>query len=219
MRVMMQLDEQTLNSLKVSFMLHDDALDVTRFVDVLLEHLDDHGQDREELTRMFCELFAQIDIEDTGQVCWNDFTSYVVGAASGSAENVKGSHHHDIQSYVPSRKAFDQTHHANVIEQLIYLPALDRFVTSERAQRCFKVYDPARGFKVVHEVGGNEALRGCVLAADYIPSRHYLATASNDLTIGMYDTKHFKLQLRKKRKSRLELYGFSRARLGRPRGD
>jgi hypothetical protein len=191
MRVMMQMDERTLSKLRAAFQLHHDAVDVVRFVEVMLEHLDDHGQDEEELTRMFCELFTQIDIGATDTLTWNDFTSYVVGAASGSADNEAGSQNIDIQTYVPSRTV-DQTKHSNAIEQVFYFSDLDRLVVCERGQRSFKLYHP-KSLTLDREVFGH---RGCVMGAALVTGRHYMATCSNDLTICFWDAKHYKLRQR-----------------------
>jgi WD40 repeat protein len=191
MRVMMQMNEETLGKLQAAFKLHHDAVDVIRFVELMLEHLDGHGQDEEDLTRMFCELFTQIDIGATETLSWDDFTSYVVGAASGSADNEAGTLTSDIQTYIPSRSV-DQSKHTNGIEQVFYFSEIDRLVCCEQKQHSFKLYHP-KSLHLDREVFGH---RGCVMGADLLSSRHYLATASNDLTIGFWDTKHYQLRQR-----------------------
>ena len=90
MEIMMMLDTEELNEVSNLFKKKKDGLDLTNFVDVLMDKLHGRLSDEDvELVRELCELFYQVDVNSDGTMEWSEFSAFCIEAGMAATRKEK----------------------------------------------------------------------------------------------------------------------------------
>ena len=88
-RIMTMMSKERLANLEQVWEDFDDGLNITQFVQLMLDHLYTSSDDEKyELIYGSFKLFLEVDINGDGQMEWGEFMQYIIDAVSASA--IKG---------------------------------------------------------------------------------------------------------------------------------
>lgn len=134
----------------------------------------------EELIRVLCRLFREIDVNGDGVVEWDEYTKYIVEESVVSQHQAAGT---TLPPYVPVHLPGPAPRHMGAVDSLLYVPPVDALVALERRSPVVKVYDAA---SCAH-VGSLTGLRSGPMAVEYLPEQRALVTAGADMTLTMWE--------------------------------
>lgn len=142
----------------------------------------DGGRDvpEEELIRVLCRLFREIDVNGDGVAEWEEYTKYIVEESVVSQHQAAGS---TLPPYVPVQLPGPAPRHTGAVDSLLYVPPVDALVALERRSPVVKVYDAG---SCAH-VGSLAGLRSGPMAVEYLPDHRALVTAGADMTLTMWE--------------------------------
>lgn len=170
-------------------------LDLPQFIAVMLHHLPEPTSQK-HLVRNLIELFKEVDVNNDGDLQWDEFTNYIVELGKEKKDSVFVD---NFKDYFPS--SIEDDKHDTEIEAIYYFHKMKEkhLILMERDAKKFKVYNAKSG-KCIPEYpsGKMNGLTGSFIAADYVnmgPGKtSFIATTNSNTQINLWETTNYTLK-------------------------
>ena len=158
--LMMLLDKNKLKKLEEEFKHHPGGIKKLEFINIMLNELGNHYEDRINLVYGIYKLFLEIDFNGDGTMQWEEFTQFIIDTVMGENDKKDGDDEDDLiglgknltekalikdKRYTVSNKAIDRCLHDTDIVECQFAPKIDLLFCVEYKSKKIRLYNPKTG--------------------------------------------------------------------------
>lgn len=158
--LMMLLDKIKLNKLEKEFKNHEEGLEKSNFINIMLNELGKDYEDRINLVYGIYKLFLEIDFNGDGTMQWEEFTQFIIDTVMGEDGKGEGEDDDELMGmgkdlsekqlikykrYNVSNLVQDRSLHDTDIIDCQFAPKIDLLFCVEYKSKKLKIYNPKTG--------------------------------------------------------------------------